>query len=55
MSPAAGADVSRRRARGQFVSPRAADSCLFDAIGAVPARRDLAESRTTTCSSAAVA
>ena len=42
MHPAAAANVGLRRARGQFVSPKAADSYLSDEIVSVLARRDLA-------------
>ncbi len=42
MHPAAAANVGLRRARGQYVSPKAADSYLSDEIVAVLARRDLA-------------
>jgi hypothetical protein len=49
MNPAAAANVGLRRARGRFVSPKAADSYLSDEIVAALARRDLAEGTMYRC------
>lgn len=49
MNPAAAANVGLRRAHGQFVSPKAADSYLSDEIVAMLARRELADNTMYRC------
>lgn len=49
MNPAAAANVGLRRARGAFVSPKAADSYLSNELVSVLARRDLSEDAMYRC------
>ena len=49
MNPAAAADVGLRRAQGQFISPKAADTYLSDEIIATLARRDLSDDAMYRC------
>jgi len=49
MNPAAAANVGLRRARGSFISPKAADTYLSDEIIATLARRDLSDDAMYRC------
>jgi hypothetical protein len=49
MNPAAAANVGLRRARGNFISPKAADTYLSDEVVAVLARGDLSDDAMYRC------
>ncbi|CAN5884517.1 hypothetical protein BH11PSE3_BH11PSE3_03850 [soil metagenome] len=49
MNPAAAANVGLRRARGTFISPKAADTYLSDEVIAVLARQDLSDDAMYRC------